>query len=86
VDHRPGEGRWRAGPAAPILTAVAVPQGGEAKGPEMTFDYDFEVVKRAYAEIARRDREKDARRREMRVPTPATPQVPQAQAEANRAD
>ncbi|HUP30844.1 MAG TPA: hypothetical protein VM122_11760 [Usitatibacter sp.] len=31
--------------------------------PAMTYEYDFEMVKRAYAEMARRSREKDEVRR-----------------------
>lgn len=39
----------------------------------MTYEYDFEMVKRAYAEMARRAREKDEVRRLPRngMPTPA---------------
>ena len=39
----------------------------------MTYEYDFEMVKRAYAEMARRAREKDEVRRLPRngLPTPA---------------
>jgi hypothetical protein len=41
----------------------------------MTYEYDFEMVKRAYAEMARRAREKDEVRRMPRkglpVPVPA---------------
>ena len=33
------------------------------KEPSMTYEYDFEMVKRAYAEMARRAREKDEVRR-----------------------
>lgn len=42
----------------------------------MTYEYDFEMVKRAYAEIARRAREKDEVRRPPRngAPTPPVPQ------------
>jgi hypothetical protein len=38
----------------------------------MTYEYDFEMVKRAYAEMARRAREKDEVRRLPRngMPTP----------------
>ena len=38
----------------------------------MTYEYDFEMVKRAYAEMARRAREKDEVRRLPRngLPTP----------------
>ena len=37
----------------------------------MTYEYDFEMVKRAYAEMARRAREKDEIRRLPRNPLPA---------------
>ena len=37
----------------------------------MTYEYDFEMVKRAYAEMARRAREKDEVRR---LPRTALPQ------------
>lgn len=36
----------------------------------MTYEYDFEMVKRAYAEMARRAREKDEVRRLPRDPMP----------------
>lgn len=36
----------------------------------MTYEYDFEMVKRAYAEMARRAREKDEVRRLPRSPMP----------------
>ncbi|MEP7069299.1 MAG: hypothetical protein ABI789_08665 [Usitatibacter sp.] len=36
----------------------------------MTYEYDFEMVKRAYAEMARRAREKDEVRRLPRDPSP----------------
>ena len=41
----------------------------------MTYEYDFEMVKRAYAEMARRAREKDEVRRLPRngSPQPQTP-------------
>ena len=39
----------------------------------MTYEYDFEMVKRAYAEMARRAREKDEVRRLPRTAAPATP-------------
>ena len=39
----------------------------------MTYEYDFEMVKRAYAEMARRAREKDEVRRLPRNGLPATP-------------
>jgi hypothetical protein len=43
----------------------------------MTYEYDFEMVKRAYAEMARRAREKDEVRRLPRNGMPQNP-VPQA--------
>ena len=42
----------------------------------MTYEYDFEMVKRAYAEMARRAREKDEVRR---LPRNGMPQQPLAQ-------
>ena len=39
----------------------------------MTYEYDFEMVKRAYAEMARRAREKDEVRRLPRNGLPASP-------------
>jgi hypothetical protein len=42
----------------------------------MTCEYDFEMVKRAYAEIARRAREKDAVRRLPREGVAPQAQVP----------
>jgi len=39
----------------------------------MTYEYDFEMVKRAYAEMARRAREKDEVRRLPRNALPAQP-------------
>ena len=36
----------------------------------MSYEYDFEMVKRAYAEMARRAQEKDAVRRMPRRPVP----------------
>ena len=39
----------------------------------MTYEYDFEMVKRAYAEMARRAREKDEVRR---LPRNGLPQQP----------
>lgn len=41
----------------------------------MTYEYDFEMVKRAYAEMARRAKKKDEVRRLPRTaaPAPATP-------------
>jgi hypothetical protein len=41
----------------------------------MTYEYDFEMVKRAYAEMARRAREKDEVRRLPRNGVPQQPQV-----------
>ena len=49
----------------------------------MTYEYDFELVKRAYAEMARRAREKDEVRRLPRNAMPPVSQVPQ-NAEAGR--
>ena len=43
----------------------------------MTDEYDFEMVKRAYAEMARRAREKDEVRRLPRNGMPQAPQVSQ---------
>ena len=43
----------------------------------MTYEYDFEMVKRAYAEMARRAREKDEVRRLPRNALPAASQAPQ---------
>ena len=40
----------------------------------MTYEYDFEMVKRAYAEMARRAREKDEVRRLPRDGMPSQPQ------------
>ena len=42
----------------------------------MTYEYDFEMVKRAYAEMARRAREKDEVRR---LPRNGLPQAPAPQ-------
>jgi len=42
----------------------------------MTYEYDFEMVKRAYAEMARRAREKDEVRR---LPRTGLPQQPPPQ-------
>lgn len=42
----------------------------------MTYEYDFEMVKRAYAEMARRAREKDEVRRLPRGGSPSQPQKP----------
>ncbi len=44
----------------------------------MTYEYDFELVKRAYAEMARRSREKDEVRR---LPRDGIPQAVPQQAE-----
>lgn len=44
----------------------------------MTYEYDFDMVKRAYAEMARRAREKDEVRR---LPRNGLPQQPAAQAD-----
>jgi hypothetical protein len=44
----------------------------------MTYEYDFEMVKRAYAEMARRAREKDEVRRLPRNGMPPNP-APQRQ-------
>lgn len=41
----------------------------------MTYEYDFEMVKRAYAEMARRAREKDEVRRLPRNTLPANAQA-----------
>jgi hypothetical protein len=43
------------------------------KEPSMTYEYDFDMVKRAYAEMARRAREKDEVRR---LPRNGMPQAP----------
>ena len=45
----------------------------------MTYEYDFEMVKRAYAEMARRAREKDEVRR---LPRNAMPQQAPMQQES----
>jgi hypothetical protein len=45
----------------------------------MTYEYDFEMVKRAYAEMARRAREKDEIRR---LPRNGLPPQPQPRMEA----
>jgi len=42
----------------------------------MTYEYDFEMVKRAYAEMARRAREKDEVRRLPRNGMPPVPTPP----------
>ena len=41
----------------------------------MTYEYDFEMVKRAYAEMARRAREKDEVRRPARTASHAQPHL-----------
>jgi hypothetical protein len=46
------------------------------KEPAMTYEYDFEMVKRAYAEMARRSREKDEVRRLPRNGLPQQQQMP----------
>lgn len=48
----------------------------------MTYEYDFEMVKRAYAEMARRAREKDEVRR---LPRNAAPLHAQLKKEADTA-
>jgi hypothetical protein len=45
----------------------------------MTYEYDFEMVKRAYAEMARRAREKDEVRRPARSAMPLQAPMKQAQ-------
>jgi hypothetical protein len=47
----------------------------------MTYEYDFEMVKRAYAEMARRAREKDEVRRLPRNGMPMTAQPRQEELE-----
>jgi hypothetical protein len=49
----------------------------------MTYEYDFEMVKRAYAEMARRAREKDEVRRLPRNGMPVQ-QIPQEAEAASR--
>jgi hypothetical protein len=49
----------------------------------MTYEYDFEMVKRAYAEMARRAREKDEVRRLPRNAMPVQ-QIPQEAEAASR--
>jgi hypothetical protein len=44
----------------------------------MTYEYDFEMVKRAYAEMARRAREKDEVRRPARNAMPVQPALQHA--------
>ena len=52
----------------------------------MTYEYDFEMVKRAYAEMARRAREKDEVRRLPRDGMPAAaPTSRDAEAREHRA-
>ncbi len=46
----------------------------------MTYEYDFEMVKRAYAEMARRAREKDEIRRMPRNGMPVPPVTPEQEA------
>ena len=43
----------------------------------MTYEYDFEMVKRAYAEMARRAREKDEVRRMPRNGMPVPSRAPE---------
>jgi hypothetical protein len=50
--------------------------GNQEKERPMTYEYDFEMVKRAYAEMARRAREKDEVRRLPRNATPSTARAP----------
>jgi hypothetical protein len=50
----------------------------------MTYEYDFEMVKRAYAEMARRAREKDEVRRIPRNGMPMPSQIPPPQENAER--
>lgn len=45
----------------------------------MTYEYDFEMVKRAYAEMARRAREKDEVRRLPRSGMSSQQRIPQSQ-------
>lgn len=47
----------------------------------MTYEYDFEMVKRAYAEMARRAREKDEVRR---LPRTGQPEQPGAKQESSK--
>jgi hypothetical protein len=49
----------------------------------MSYEYDFEMVKRAYAEMARRAREKDEVRRLPRNGMPVQP-IPQEPETASR--
>ncbi len=46
----------------------------------MTYEYDFEMVKRAYAEMARRAREKDEVRRMPRNGMPVQARPPEQEA------
>jgi hypothetical protein len=50
----------------------------------MTYEYDFEMVKRAYAEMARRAREKDEVRRLPRESMPVQPQMKSPQESVER--
>jgi hypothetical protein len=50
----------------------------------MTYEYDFEMVKRAYAEMARRAREKDEVRRLPRNGMPMQQSMPQEALERQR--
>jgi hypothetical protein len=50
----------------------------------MTYEYDFEMVKRAYAEMARRAREKDEVRRLPRNGAPMQAPIPQPESAARR--
>lgn len=50
----------------------------------MTYEYDFEMVKRAYAEMARRAREKDEVRRMPRNATPVQPRPPEKEAASHQ--
>jgi hypothetical protein len=50
----------------------------------MTYEYDFEMVKRAYAEMARRAREKDEVRRLPRDGMPAAAQSRDLEARERR--
>jgi len=50
----------------------------------MTYEYDFEMVKRAYAEMARRAREKDEVRRLPRNGIPAQSLQKEAEASARQ--
>jgi hypothetical protein len=50
-------------------TFLWIPRFEEESG--MSYEYDFEMVKRAYAEMARRAQEKDEVRRMPRYPLPS---------------